>query len=172
MTEANLPAGVEAYKAAVSGTTVNFTALDQTVPANTGILLKGTASATVNIPVAPTGTVVTGNAFLVNEEGSTFDGDNDYYYFGLKKNTLTFALFDPSSVAIPANKAYLKVLKSSIDGDGVKSLNVTFDDGESTGINAIDQTRMDGRIFNLQGQEVKNPSRGIYILNGKKVLVK
>ena len=72
LTTANLPSGVTAYKASVNGTTVTFTALNQTVPANTGVLLKGTTG-TVNIPVAATGTAVEGNGFLVND-GDRKDG--------------------------------------------------------------------------------------------------
>lgn len=172
----NLPEGVTAYKAAVEGTTVNFTALDQAVPANTGVLLKGEAGATVNISVASSGETVTGNAFLVNTAGTTFDADADYYYFGLLKNTLTFAQFNPSSVAIPANKAYLKVLKSSIDGSATKSLNVTFDDGESTAIEDVFGSTKEqiegGNIYDLQGRKVVKPTHGLYIVNGKKVFIK
>lgn len=167
LTAANLPTGVEAYKASVEGTTVTFTEIDQTVPANTGILLKGTANETVAIPVAASGTAVEGNAFLVNEGGSTFAAESGYNYFGLKKGTLTFALFDPSAVAIPANKAYLKVAESA----GVKSLNVVFD--EATGISTLERVVIDNEAwYDLQGRRVAQPTKGIYIHNGKKVFIK
>ena len=170
LTTANLPEGVEAYKASVEGTTVTFTEIDQTVPANTGILLKGTANETVAIPVAASGTAVAENAFEVNTAGTTFTGDDLYYYFGLKKNTLTFALFDPSTVAIPANKAYLKVLKSSIPASA-KSLNVVFD--ETTGISTLERIVIDNDAwYDLQGRRVAQPTKGIYIHNGKKIFVK
>ena len=44
---------------------------------------------------------------------------------------------------------------------------------ESTGIYEIktdDTKKVD--IYNLQGRQVKTPSKGVYIFNGKKVLVK
>lgn len=167
LTTAKLPSGVSAYKASVEGTTVTFTELNQTVPANTGVLLKGTADATVNIPVAASGTAVEGNAFLVNEGGSTFAAESGYNYFGLKKGTLTFALFDPSAVAIPANKAYLKVAESA----GVKSLNVVFD--ETTGISTLERIVIDNDAwYDLQGRRVAQPTKGIYLHNGKKVFIK
>ena len=38
--------------------------------------------------------------------------------------------------------------------------------------NITDTTVNDGAIYDLQGRKVENPSKGIYIINGKKVLVK
>lgn len=171
LTTANLPTGLTAYKAAVSGTTVTFTALDQTVPANTGVLLKGAASETYSIPVVASGTTVSDNAFLVNDGGTTFTGDDNYYYFGLMKNTLTFGLFDPSAVAIPADKAYLKVLKSNIGAS--RALTVMFGD-ETAGISQMENGRLNNEesVFSLSGQRVSQPTKGLYIVNGKKVIIK
>ena len=166
---------VTAYKAAVSGTAVSFTALDQTIPENTGILLKGDANATVTIPVVASGTAVTENAFLVNNTGATFTGDDDYYYFAMKKDaaTLTFAKFEPSTLAFPANKAYLKVAETNFAG-GAPSLIAIFDGGQTTGIDAVkgSEFTVDGKYYNLAGQRVAQPTKGLYIVNGKKVVVK
>jgi hypothetical protein len=174
LTTANLPAGVTAYKAVVVGTTAKFTALNQTVPANTGILLKGEASTSYNIPVVASGTEVTDNEFLVNEAGTTFDAADGYYYFAMKKNeaTLTFATFAPSTLAFPANKAYLKVAQSNFSGGA--RLNVTFDEGETTGVEAIENSQLtiDNSVYDLQGRRVATPTRGLYIVNGKKVVIK
>jgi len=178
LTTANLPSGVTAYKASVSGTTVTFTALNQTVPANTGVLLRGTTG-TVNIPVAATGTAVEGNAFLVNNGGAKFTGDDSYYYFGLLKdsNPLTFRKFVPSTTAIPADKAYLKVSKSSL-GSSARGLEFVFDD-EVTGVNEVRVKNLtpalsqgEGAWFDLQGRKVAQPQKGLYIVNGKKVVLK
>lgn len=179
LTTANMPEGLTAYKASVSGTTVTFTELNQTVPANTGVLLQGEAGESYNIPVVASGTEVTENAFLVNTDGTTFAGDNNYYYFGLLKNTLTFGTFDPSGVAIPASKAYLKVLKSSLDAGA--RLNISFADDETTGIADVRGKMSDvrgkmsdvrGGYYNLRGQRVDQPQKGLYIINGKKVVIK
>ncbi len=52
----------------------------------------------------------------------------------------------------------------------MKALNVAF--GTATGINAVESARQDGMMFNLAGQRVSMPARGLYIKNGKKVVVK
>lgn len=175
LTTANLPTGLTAYKAAVSGTTVTFTALNQTVPANTGILLQGEASESYDIPVVASGTTVTENEFLVNEDGTTFPGDDNYYYFGLMKNSLTFGQFAPSTVAIPANKAYLKVLKSSIDESPSRALTIIFGD-ETTGISEERIVKSENvataPVYDLQGRRVAQPAKGLYIVNGKKLIIK
>lgn len=56
-------------------------------------------------------------------------------------------------------------------------LHLTLLDPESyaaciEGIAGINADKKDGKIYNLQGQEVVAPTKGIYIMNGKKVLVK
>ena len=164
-----------AYKAAVAGTKVNFTDISGNIVANTGILLKGEANATVTIPVVASGSAVSENAFLVNTTGATFTADADYYYFAMKKGeaTLTFATFAPSTLAFPANKAYLKVAKSNFPTPA-PALTAIFDDGNTTGINTVKNAQFteNGEYYNLAGQRVAQPTKGLYIVNGRKVVVK
>jgi len=55
-------------------------------------------------------------------------------------------------------------------------IHITLLDPESyeavQGIEGISADKKDGKIYNLQGQEVAAPAKGIYIMNGKKFLVK
>jgi hypothetical protein len=45
--------------------------------------------------------------------------------------------------------------------------------GDTNGINAIESADMlNGDIFNLQGQKVNRAQKGVYIVNGKKIVVK
>ena len=147
LSNAKLPTGVKAYKASsISGTTVYFTEFDQTVPANTGILLEGPANETVGILVAASGTDVASNEFRVNETGETFAAEPGYTYYALIKNSdpLTFGTFAPASVAMPSNKAYLMVAGG---GNSARSMRTVF--GSSiTGLNetksALDTTVKNG----------------------------
>lgn len=165
---ANLPTGLKTYKAAVNGTTVNFTEVNEAVQANTGLLIEGAASETYSIPVAASGADISAtNEFLVNTGGSTFTAESGYTYYGLMKNTLTFGTFNPESVAIPADKAYLKVATNGA------RLSISFDDETTTGIqNNNRETITNSRYYNMNGQVVAQPSKGLYIVNGKKVVIK
>ena len=173
LTADGLPTGLTAYKAAISGTRVIFTELDQTVPANTGVLLRGTANESYNIPLVASGTTVTENAFLVNTTGSTFEADMNFNYFAMKKNNypLIFALFDPSVLAIPATKAFLKISKEN----GSRLTCVFANDDETiTGVQTVTQEgQPKGQAYNLQGQRVEQLRSGcLYIVDGKKIIKK
>ena len=45
-------------------------------------------------------------------------------------------------------------------------------DGSATGIVSIKKQNADNQYYNLQGQRVSQPGRGLYIINGKKIIVK
>ena len=51
-------------------------------------------------------------------------------------------------------------------------INVTLGDGETTGINTMAIDTKDAMIYNLSGQKVQNPKKGLYIVNGKKIVLK
>ncbi len=176
----DLPDGLTAYKATLvhkvnDNDMVRFTeAASQVVPANTGLLLAGTAGSTYYIPVSDeSGSDLEGNLLRVNTDGGTFTPESGYTYFGMVKNSdpLTFAAFDPTQVTIPSNKAYLEV---ELPAD-IRQLVFSFGDDEETGINSIENGKLKiekEAIYNLAGQRVEKPVRGLYIVNGKKMVVK
>ena len=175
LTTTKIPEGLKAYKAEVDAENgkVRFTGIDQTVAANIGILLAGPPNKTYNIPFADSGSDVERNDFLVNSTGGTFSSESGCTYFGYKKNSnpSIFAKFNPSTVAIPTNKAYLKV---STSGEA-RQLVAVFDDGETTSLREIRNEELgikNAVFFNLNGQRVAQPTKGLYIVNGKKVAIK
>lgn len=178
LTTANMPAGLTAYQAIEVDTEksiVRFTSdgINKTVQANTGILLKGEKNTTYEIPVAEDdGDELDDNILLVNSTGGTFSPESGYTYFAMKKNSspLTFGTFNPSTTAIPSNKAYLKVPS----GSDARTLRFVFDDNETTGIKNVDAQKTSSKdiYFNLNGQRVAKPTKGMYISNGKKYIVK
>lgn len=75
---------------------------------------------------------------------------------------------------IPAGKAYLQIttawLKEETTSEA-KAVKLVFDDGESTGIDEVNRVESkEDVIYDLQVRRVKNPSKGIYIINGRKVV--
>ena len=162
MTIENMPDGVRAFTASITGNTVSFTKLDQTVPANTGVLLASTDAMkgqTVQIPVVASGDPVENNRFIAGK-GEELPEDDANYYFALNKNkeNLTFGKFDQTSVVINTNKAYFKVAKNEF-GSGAR-LVINFDG--ATGINTVEAAESEANAL----------KDGKYLINGKIVLVK
>ena len=84
----------------------------------------------------------------------------------------TDGLFHPANAGtIPAGKAYL--LKTDVP-TSARSLSLVFDD-ETTGINTVKGSEFmvnGSEFFDLQGRKVAQPTKGLYIVNGKKVIIK
>lgn len=77
-----------------------------------------------------------------------------------------------SSVTVGANKAYLDLSMIPTDNpSAARSIILSFD--EATGIKTVDsqQSTVDS-FYNLKGQRVSAPTKGLYIVNGKKVVIK
>ena len=69
---------------------------------------------------------------------------------------------------IPANKAYLPA--SALTGNA-PSLSFDFG-GDTTGINSVERGALSVEgCYTLDGRRVAQPTKGLYIVNGKKVLV-
>ena len=66
-------------------------------------------------------------------------------------------------------RAYLPISASNVGG----SLRMVFDNGTTTGIEAIEvNDNGKTRMYDLSGRRVQRMTRGFYIVNGKKVLMK
>lgn len=87
----------------------------------------------------------------------------------LVKHTPEFRKTNSGTLA--ANKAYLAIPT----GGGARSLNIVFDDEqETTAIETVAPKALptDNVYYNLRGQRVAQPTRGLYIVNGRKVVIK
>ena len=105
--------------------------------------------------------------------------DNDYYFYGLSLNassdpaSVGFYWMNPTGTAFTngAHKAYLKLDKSTFAGS--QAVNGFPFNGTTTGIEQIEAgADAKNAIYDLSGRRVNKAAKGIYILNGKKVLVK
>ncbi len=178
------------YITTVSGGYAQLTELtDGKIPAFTAVVL-------VNSEAASSATLSTANNLtpVVSKEdnllkgtivGKTLDlsDETPYYSMGRKDGKIGFYKFDNNgvtSITLGANKAYLATAAS---GGAVKGFTFDFD-GLATDINTVQGSGFkvqDSKIYNLSGQRVDGSrfkvngsglKTGIYIVNGKKVLVK
>ena len=140
------------------------------VPANTGLLVKGKPGNTYYVPHKTTHSYYsnmlranTGNEITIGET----DGDLTNYY--LKEGKL---LSVNESAKIGKNKSYLQVPTKVFAR--TRSIGYIFGDDDTTALpqNIIQPQQTKDVYYNLNGQRVENPGKGLYIHNGKKVIVK
>ena len=116
-------------------------------------------------------------------EGTDFEtdltDDDAYYFYGLSLNashdpaSVGFYWMNPTGAAFTngAHKAYLKLDKNTFVGS--QAVNGFPFNGTTTGIEQIEAgADAKNAIYDLSGRRVNKAAKGIYILNGKKVLVK
>ena len=152
----------------IDGTTITFSQVKDIVKGGTGLLLKGTANAFITLTSSDGDTVLSDN-ILVGTMAPTYVSteNDDYTNFGLSGGEFKKI----TSGVVPANKAYLPVLTSELPASG--RLSIVFEE-EETGIKSMRDSGMflDNTVYNLSGQRVENPTKGLYIVNGRKVVVK
>ena len=165
---------------------VNY-ATGETVPANTGVMVSATdgGNYVVNISKeAGTSKLGTSNALRPSgDDGITAD-EMDGKDSGCKFYRLTmhgaaennpgkigfwYGAAEGAAFAVVANKAYLAV---PADLAGARE-GFAFDDDSTTGISNVNvNENVNGSVFDLQGRKVSTPGKGLYIVNGKKVVIK
>ena len=159
--------GLTAYVAtAAAGGSVTLAEVGA-VPAGTPLMLIGTAGTEYTVPVAASASAPAVNMFLAGDGTTEFDGSTfDYILFsdGL--------FYQIGSGAVPVGKAYLHCTSDPTAGSGAPSLSIDF--GGTTGIDEVRGKMEDvrGEYYNLAGQRVAQPTKGLYIVNGKKVILK
>lgn len=160
---ANLPSGVKAYKVStVAGGKATAEEVTEAVSAGTGLILVATAAGSYDIPVAASGTDISATNLLKAAVAAKTVADNEAY--GLSEGK--FYLLEAGT--IPAGKAYLQ----ASDITTAPELSIVFG-GEATGIDTVkgEGFTVNG-YYNLNGQRVAQPTKGLYIVNGHKVVIK
>lgn len=166
--------GLKAYAATAINTDGDLTMTQVNVaPRKAGLLLKGDPG-TYSIPVTNAAADdLTDNKLvgLVKPTAVTAD-----YVYILANGTqgVNWYPLDPSDNTIGANKAYLQLTaeEDAAISTGARGLNMIFED--ATGIGNIFTTVETGAWYTLQGLRLdkKPTTKGVYIHNGKKVVIK
>lgn len=143
------------------------------VPAYTGIVVKGEPG-TYEIPTGEGDNNAENYLKAVGDWAQTIQASTaDVYDYIFDETAATFSLVAVAT-EVPARKAYLETSLDITPATG--NIVLDFTDGGSTGINEVetdaDVTTGDDAWYNLQGMRVARPTHGIYIHNGKKVMIK
>ena len=90
---------------------------------------------------------------------------------GMTNYILKDGAFHPtSSGTVKANKAYLQIPTSAAR----EMLTISFDDEETTGVAEVRSQKEEvrGDVYDLSGRRVAHPTKGLYITNGKKYVIR
>lgn len=143
------------------------------IPGGTPVLLKATAADTYtliyaanNTESAPDGNLLYGS----DVETTTTGGGTGAKYYALQKGDNGLGFYwkaaDGAAFTSGAHKAWLALPKAT-------TANFFSLDDETTGVKAIENSQLTvGTYYDLQGRKVAQPTKGLYIVNGKKVIIK
>ena len=136
------------------------------VPAQQGFLIRLAAEnvtdSKVTLTIPASAEALTGTNVLTGTCLATTKPDGNVYVFSKVGDDLGFFPYTGSD--IPANRAYIV----EPAGSGTRSFILSFD--ETTGLNGVSTSTPAGTIFDMQGRRVNKAEKGLYIVNGKKVL--
>lgn len=168
-----LPEGVDAYIAKQDGENIVLQKITGALPANTGVILSS-ENATVYIPTARTteteteATEIADNK-LVATTGSAVADDVNAYILSKNDTKAVFMKLSETNRTIAQYKAYLKLDA----GTQPANLSLAFAGSNLTGIQNVTETSAKSKTaYDLAGRKVGKLQKGIYIVNGKKVIVK
>ena len=181
-----LPAGMVAYGLAESRITksgdVAYAYMDviakegDVLKAGTPVIIKAAqGSYTLAITMDDTGAkgALEGSLLKGNfiSQTLTQGGDNKKFIFTNGTQGVGFYIMKDNS-PIGANKCWMEWNMGSAN---VRSLTIRFGDGDATDIENVEVAParpMQQGIYNLAGQRLEAPQKGVNIINGKKVVIK
>ena len=184
---AEIPYGVEAYTAnTVKGNKLMLQQVTGTLPANTAVIVKAKQGSYTFEQSFEETEAIENNLFRgsVEDEYITPAKNAKYYVLAMKdgvvgmyEDALTGGTFKNN-----AHKAYLVLGEKNLgiydeevdtENPGMQLSNsYYFDFSGTTAIETVITEVEDNIYYDLSGRRVENPTQGIYIVNGKKVLVK
>ena len=163
-----IPAGVTAYTVAAAADGVaTLSKLSGTIPANTGVVLSGTANTPCTFEFAADAAAVDGNMLKGMTIATEVPTETKAYILANGSKGVGFYRLSESDRTIAANKAYL-IVDDAAEPSAVFSLKL---DGGLTGIEGVENAGADAPVYDLQGRRLPQvPEKGIYIQNGKKIM--
>ena len=163
------PEGVTVYKATHSGSSLSLTEIsDRIITAGKAVILKKETAGSIILSVAGGESAgdYSDNSLQGVDKATARGTVTEVKYYTLANGSKGLGFYKYTGATLAANKAYIMTVTSNAS-EYLFSL-----DGETTGVNDVRSKKDDvrGDYYNLNGQKVPNPTKGLYIVNGKKVI--
>ncbi len=168
---------IKAYKVKVSSKGVATLTKVNQVPAGTPVLLYKDGGATENIPVIASADAVSDNDLVAGTGDAVATTDGGYTNMILNNVDSKIGFYFANGKIVASNRAYLHIatgLAPDAEGGSSSRMVMAFAD-ETTGITSLTPSpspKGEGSVYTLSGQRVEKPAKGLYIVNGKKVIIK
>ena len=159
------------YKGAVSDNKVLLTAVDD-IPAGNAVILKSTAP-TIMLIQTPKSTDFSDNDLLGTDTEIVPTANT--YCMAKGATGVGFYKYSSANGNIPAKRAYLIIPGGGSNAPVRKFYEFSEDNGEVTGIDSLTSAPIpltSDNWYDLQGRKVDEPTKGMYIVNGKIVIIK
>ena len=168
-----VPTGVEAYTVGVDGSRILLSAVGPVIPADEAVVLKGAAGTTYNFVVTDEMAEKSTDNLLKGFDEETTVSDAGYKYYMLstqngKNLGFYYEVEGGASIRSKAHRAYLPIS----DQSPASAKSFLLIDESTVGIAHVENECGEDVYYTLSGQRVGRPQRGIYIRNGKKVMMK
>ena len=168
-----IPEGVEVYAiTGINGAWATMTAVEGVLPANTGVILKNAGNYTFKGAAANgsvEGNLLCGSVEDTYVAGAAYvlaNGENGVGLYKAELNKNAEGNAGDTHFKNNAKKAYLPDTASA----GVRFLSFGFGDNE-TAIENIEGAEVENAVvYDLAGRRVQKAQKGLYIVNGKKVI--
>ena len=162
---------IKAYTiSSTDGSALTLTPKNKVAKSEPVLLYSETNSDSQSIPVIADGdaTADASNKLVAGDGlAHTWSETTEHYILYTGGSTPGFYRANKSVVAV--GKAYLNLTGLSTSA---RSFDLNMDNEVITGINAVENSNVCNAIYNLNGQRVAQPAKGLYIMNGKKVIIK
>ncbi len=171
------PEGVTVYKGTVSGTNLTLTEIsDRIITAGQGVVLKKTAEGSITLTATETtpagsysGNNLTGVDAATTKTAYTTAHPEALVYYTLAGEEGNLGFYQYTGTTLGANKAFLP-LNAAVSAREFYLFDL--DNEMTTGVEKVERSELKvDSYYNLNGQRVNKPTKGLYIVGGRKVLV-
>jgi hypothetical protein len=139
----------------------------QQIPANQGVVIKGTGSKTVKFPIISNAEALPADNLLkahLNTEEVRPASDYSVFILGTRDDETGFYPLSAEKNTIGGHKSYLEIRAPQ-----AARLSIVWDDIE-TGIFETEGGEQNAEIYDLTGRRLDKPAKGVNVIGGKLVI--